>query len=353
APDPYTAVQSYTVDKVTLGEKTVNGIRTSAYGNPNLKPERGEEFELGFDLGIMDGRMGAEFTYYDKQMNDVIVLVALPPSGGFPVSRFENLGSTRNSGVELGLTGTPVRSRAFTWDTRVNLATNRNRLESFGTATKVFEAVGSQAYIPAGATVRQEHRAGYPLAGYWVIGPQRDENGNIKYNAAGTAVVLDSVRTYGGTPVPTREVGFSNTFTLFQNLRVYSLFDYRGGHHLMNFKEYNRCVSNANCKLVNDPQATPQEIARARSDATMYLERADFVKLRDLSLTYTLPSRVLRVAGASDLSFTLAGHNLALWSDYSGLDPEVNTGANRSFVRTDAYAAPMTRRYSVSVNLSY
>jgi hypothetical protein len=84
-----------------------------------------------------------------------------------------------------------------------------------------------------------------------------------------------------------------------------------------------------------------------------YLEDGDFIKLRDLSLTYSLPQNLVQRVGANAASITLAGHNLALWSDYSGLDPEVNGYGNRSFVRADIYAVPMIRRMTMSVNLSF
>ncbi|HEV2130326.1 MAG TPA: hypothetical protein VGR27_04465, partial [Longimicrobiaceae bacterium] len=75
--------------------------------------------------------------------------------------------------------------------------------------------------------------------------------------------------------------------------------------------------------------------------------------LRDLSASYTLPSAWAQRMGASLASITLAGHNLAQWSDYSGIDPEVNTYGNRSFIRADVYPVPMIRRMSLSVNFSF
>jgi TonB-dependent starch-binding outer membrane protein SusC len=86
------------------------------------------------------------------------------------------------------------------------------------------------------------------------------------------------------------------------------------------------------------------------------------VKLRDVSLTYTVPNRWAQRAGIDGAAITLAGHNLAMWTDYTGLDPEVNgysnnllrgSGASSQFARIDAYAAPMMRRYTVQFNVTY
>ena len=90
-----------------------------------------------------------------------------------------------------------------------------------------------------------------------------------------------------------------------------------------------------------------------RQVPSAYLEDGAFIKLRDLSLTYSLPTELSSRFGVDAASLTLAGHNLALWSDYSGIDPEVNGYGNRAFVRADVYSVPMIRRMSMSVNLSF
>ncbi|HEX8830285.1 MAG TPA: TonB-dependent receptor, partial [Longimicrobium sp.] len=260
APDPYSATQTYTIDRVTLANgSTGSGLRVSAYGNPDLHAERGQEFELGFDAGFFEGRGSLEATYYNKRMKDVIVATAVAGSSGFGTgnptlsSRLDNLGETLNYGLELGVGVTPIQRRSLTWESRLSLSTNRNRLVSFGDPTKIKD-VPFQAYNSSGlaAAVHQEHRAGYPLGGYWAQYPLKNADGSYVLNATGTAVVLDTALKFVGGAVPTREAAFSNTVTLFRNIRVYGLLDYKGGFWLYNFKEFNRCQSNANCRVVND-----------------------------------------------------------------------------------------------------
>lgn len=348
APAPYSATQTYSVGNVALGPTTVgSSLVTSAFGNPNLKPERGTEFEVGFDAGLLGNRVGSEFTYYHKRLTDLIIPVGIPGSAGFAGARYENLGETLNTGLELGIDGTPIQLPAFAWQTRLTLSTNRNDLVSFGDTAQKRMAISGQSY---GAV--QEHRPGYPLAGYWARLPLRNEDGTPVLNARGV-VQLDTA-TYIGPSAPTREIGFSNTFTLFRNFTLYTLFDYKGGFYLFNYKEYNRCRFQANCERVNDPalQGDP-EMPVYRQVPGAYIEKADFIKFRDLSLTYAVPSAWITRTGASGASVTLAVRNLGLWTDYSGIDPEVNTYGNRSFVRADIYAAPMNRRASVAVNLSF
>ncbi|HEX5830489.1 MAG TPA: TonB-dependent receptor, partial [Gemmatimonadaceae bacterium] len=139
APSAFSAPQTYTVDRVTLGTITGSAARTSSYGNPDLKPETGEEIELGFEASAFDDRIGADFTYYNKRTTDMLQAVSVAPSSGFISTRLTNLGEVSNSGVELSLFGTPFDYPNARWDTRLNFATNTNELVSFGVADKVLE----------------------------------------------------------------------------------------------------------------------------------------------------------------------------------------------------------------------
>jgi len=349
APQPYSATRTYTVSTVTLGGTSGSAIRTLDYGNPNLKPERGEEAELGFEGNFLHGRIGADFTYYDKQMRDVLFSQTVAPSSGFRGVQQANLGRTKNTGIELGLTATPVRLTNFTWDSRVSIATNKNKLVSFGDTSvkqvQPFASYGSTQFL----------RPGYPIASYWGAFPKR--------NPDGTPIFVNSVlqldTTFIGPSMPTREIAFSNTLSLFKNLSVYSLFDYKAGHYNYRGAELYRCASAQNCWVLNDPNTPATELPIYRigngnnTPFGLYIHKADFVKLRDVSVTYTLPSQWASRAQASSMSVTLAGHNLALWSDYPGPDPEVNTYGNRAFIRGDIYSMPMTRRLTAALNLTF
>lgn len=384
APAPFSATQTYTVNKAIADTVVVSALITRSVGNPNLKAEHGSELELGFDAGLFRDRVGLEFTYYDKQMRDVIVAVGAPGSSGFAGTFFgatqtvlTNLGETRNTGVEVQLAATPVLMRRFGWDVNLSLATNRNQLVDFGDA-RTDMAVGGQSFSPG----LQRHREGYPLGGYWHRLPVRNENGEpVVYthtNGVRFLVVSDSLQ-FIGTPIPKREISLSNTFTLFRDFRLFVLFDHKGGHHIFNYKEYDRCAisTRQNCERRHNPalnQSPDTIIWRSSNSVTQssaaagsstnagapfgyWVEKADFTKLRDVSLTYTLPVRFAQTFRASKAALTVAGHNLALWSDYSGLDPEVSgygpVPGRDNFARADVYSVPMLRRWSVSMNLSF
>lgn len=369
APDPYTANQTYTVVKVAGPTGTVSGIRTLAYGNPDLEPERGEEVELGFEAGFLDDRIGLDFTYYNKRTDNLLQAISVAPSSGFISTQLTNLGEISNRGVELLVTAYPVRRGGTLWETRFNLGTNRNRLVRLNNDGLTSTAAAFQAYF----TGLQVMRVGRPIASFYTpvaIPDSFEVRGGI------TFPVLDTAR-YVGNPTPTREIGWGNTFTVGR-VSFFAQLDYKGGHSVFNYKEYDRCRIRVNCQRVNDPRyvapASAADSAFARETSLYagrgisgvttgrpivsyvepYVEDADFLKLRDLSVTFSVPERYLGRTGASGASLTLAAHNVStLWTRYSGIDPEVNTYGNRAFVRVDAYAAPQNRRVSAAINLNF
>jgi TonB-linked SusC/RagA family outer membrane protein len=363
APTAFSATQTYTVSRVTFGPTTASAINTSIYGNPNLEAERGNEIELGFDAGLFSERLGLDFTYYNKTTSDMLQAVSIAPSTGFIGTRLANLGEVNNKGLELSVFATPIQLRNFSWDTRLNIATNKNELKSFGIIGKTLDTPTGQAYGSV-----QQHRPGFPLGGYWVTPPQRGADGAPLLTSAGAPIYNagDSARRYIGPSTPTREIGFSNSFSVLKYFRLYTLLDYKGGHFIFNQKERSRCQSaNDNCLANNDPRARfpvtaadtilNKELAlrRAAAISPEWIQKADFVKLREVSVTMDVPQQLIRRTGASSATFVLSGRNLAIWSDYPGVDPEVNSYGGRNFVRIDAYALPMVRRFSAGFNFQY
>jgi TonB-linked SusC/RagA family outer membrane protein len=364
SPEPYSATQTYQIIRSTLSQSTTaSGLITNSFGNAALKPERGEEFEVGFESSHFTDRLGLDFSYYNRRTIDMLIPVAVAPSLGFISSPVTNLGTVKNSGIELGLNATPVTTSRFSWDTRVNFSTNNDILETFGIPGKTNDVPISQAY---GAV--QQHRVGHRLGAYWAPVVKRNEAGEVMLTGGNTGAIDTAGTTrYIGPSAPTRELGLANTFTLFRNFRVYALFDYKGGHYLFNLKERNRCqAANDNCARANDPRFLAARSPRTRADSLLrreldvirsipseYIEKADFIKLREVSLAFTVPTRLIARTGATQAQLVFSGRNLGLWSDYSGLDPEVNSYGGRNFNRVDAYANPNARRLSTQLNLTF
>jgi TonB-linked SusC/RagA family outer membrane protein len=345
SPGPFDAIRAYTTSVVTGPTGTSSALRYASVGNSDLKPERGSEIELGFESAFAGGRLGWEFTYYNKTTHDALLQVAVPPSTGFAGTQLQNLGTISNTGVEMVFNATPLRRTPLTIETTLTLATNHNKLVTFGDTRS---AIVFGDYAPV-----QRYQEGYPLAAYWAQRVQYDANGNLVKNAAGQPI-LDPVSVYMGPSVPTREVSFSNDFIMFERLRLHSLFDYKGGHYMFNVKDWRRDRAGLSWAVVN-PAANPDEVlARMFAAENWYdIQKADFLKLRDLSLSYDLPAGLVG-RFADRASLMVAGHNLRIWSKYGGADPELNfNGGTSTFNRNDSWTVPAPRRYTFSVALGF
>jgi TonB-dependent starch-binding outer membrane protein SusC len=371
APAPFAGARSFSTG-VTVDDSgaVVPALQTDSYGNPRIKPERGIEAEAGLDASLAGGRFGVEFTYYERYTRDALMAVAVPPSTGFMGVGLENLGTIANRGIELSLTASPLRRNRLAWDTQLGLSTNRNRLVAFGYDRT---PIALSIYQPV-----QRHQPGYPLGAYWGNFPRRDADGSLIRNAGG-GLVADS-QVYIGPSSPTREAALGNTLVAFGRVRLYGLLDYKGGHYLYNVKDQYRCWGQpyasawnrdpsqnvpGSCWEVNDPGRPESEKEIRQQDPAVnngvFIQRADFVKLRELSLTFTLPPSWTQRLGSERGALTLAAHNVAiLWKPhYTGPDPEVNftglddPGGQFAFVRVDAWTAPMIRRMVMALELTF
>jgi TonB-dependent starch-binding outer membrane protein SusC len=346
APSPFSADRVYGAATGVGDDGTlVAALDPDAYGNPDLRAERGVEMELGMDASFFGGGLGVEFTYYNNTTRDALISVPVAPSSGFTGTTLRNVGEVKNTGLEVAFFGSPVRSRNFGWDTRLGIATNENLLVSMGEARE---------FIPVGYRDSQRHQEGYPLGGYWAAVPTRDASGSLILDGQGRPVLADEME-YVGTSMPTREVALTNSFTLFGNLQLHTFLDYKGGHYLFNMSEATS-INDGNHRLANDPTLSAEEWVLLRwAGNGPFIERADFVKLREVSLRYALPDGVASRLGASDVSLSLAGRNLAIpWTRYkTGVDPEVSVWGPSTFGRAESNSVPMMRRIVATVRFSF
>ena len=332
---------------VTIGTLDVPSFAISEVGNRNLRPERSTEVEFGFESGFLDNRAGLQMTYFRKQSEGSLVNVPLSPSVGSSANRFENLGEVRNSGLEVMLNAQPVRGANFEMDLSLSGSFIQNELVDLGQ-----NVAGDIPPIVLGA---QQHREGYPLGGWWQrpIESTTDKNGDGLL-AFGEVTVGDSVQFFG-TPFPKRELSLNGNVR-WGAVRISTLFDHKGGHRLLNYTRAYREVFELNDE--RSYQATMEEqaaqIALAqRNTFAGYIEDADFVKWRELSFTVGVPRTLTERFGARGLSLTLAGRNLKTWTDYSGLDPEVNWAGQANFTSGDFATLPPNRYYTIRVDANF
>ena len=353
APAPFTADRAYEATQTAVGETTVNALQTSTYGNPNLRAETGNEIEVGFDASTLSRRLGIEFTYYNKKTQHALISLPAPASTGFLGTYLANIGEISNVGLELSLNATPVQRPNVSWETNLALTTNHNKLVTFGTSAFNNVIFGTFANT-------QEFAPGYPLGAYFATDVKRDASGAPLL--ANGKVQLDPTMKYLGPSTPTHELSLSNSITLFKNIRLYGFADYKGGYYMWDAIKYVNDRIDLNTWAVNDPGADPINVQVLQSGATKPdIVRADYIKLRELSIAYTLPQVFISKVNAKSVTISLSGRNLAIWKlkGYPGLDPEVefwnqtSTTSTARFDRTDYLGIPMQRRFTVSTNIAF
>jgi TonB-linked SusC/RagA family outer membrane protein len=362
APTPGASLATYApFPYITPGGGVGPGVIQASPGNPDLEPERGTEFEAGFDAGFFGERVGVELTYFDKRTSNLLLRNPLAPSLAYTEDPFVNAGKVDNQGIEFTVRATPVSRQSVSWDVAFTGSTLRNKLVSLGDIV-----IPDQAEISPDLTIR--YTPGRPLSAWYSSKILSVDT------AAGFALVTDEP-VYAGPQLPTFTANLSNTVTLFRSLRLYALLTTQRGAKIFNVGPLVRDMITGISAEVNLPAdqggySTEEKIRRfgpfKTADGTPvplvldeYLQSTDFVRLQELSLTYTLPDAILQPIRAAGGSITVGGRNLHLWksSDFQGWDPAVqaNTtaGGLNQLINIEEFTVPQARRWLVRVNLQF
>jgi TonB-linked SusC/RagA family outer membrane protein len=323
-PDAFAALRTYAPASGANSTPTLTPLNI---GNPDLKPEVGEELELGFDASMLGERVGLEFTYYTKRTRDAIVQVPVTPSLGFPGSQFQNLGEIANRGFEVGVRGDVVSLPRVQLATGFKYSHNSNEIISLG------DFPAQVVNAPFG----MHHVIGFPLGAIFmtrVVSADIDRSGatprainmmcesgervpGTSFSAGGGPPVpcAEAPAVYWGTSQPRWEGSFNTTLTLYHNLRLFSQIDFVGGHKLLSGDIRASLMSFRNQRAIleaTDPILLAYDVLDIRRQPGTI--DAGFAKLRDLSATYTLPAAMTQSFGVSRASITLSALNLwTIW----------------------------------------
>ena len=355
SPSATAALQTYAkTPYVTDLGLVVAGVSPGSPGNPNIKPERGVETEGGFDAGFFSDRLGFDLTYFSKRSKDLLLNQPIAPSSGFGTSPLVNIGEVKNSGLELALRATPIDSRNLTWDFGASTNTLKNRIVSMGVVTP-FVSGNNQCFKP-----------GTELGAFCVSKVLRVDT------VARRAFVTDTAVDIGGS-LPRYEGSFHTTVTLRGSLRLFAGFDGKFDYKIYNLGRDFRDRNQRNSPEVNLPAGqggySLEELIRRTGPFVTttagtavgnalardaYMVPGDFIRFRELSLSWTLPTRVVNRLRVADASVSVGGRNVALWTKYDGWDPEVNgaDGLNNPF-RADIYTLPQVRRAFARLNFQF
>ena len=322
-PGPRDALLYYTAATASIAAADQPVVIQDALGNADIKPERSGEHEAGFESQLFGQRLSLDFTYYSKITRDALIRATLPPSYGTVPNQLRNLGSVKNAGVEVTVGGQLVQARRFGWDVNVATSYNANKVVSLGNTPP---QIGTATRIVAG----------YPISGYWAqpITGWDDKNGDglLTYyaDAARNEVFVGDSVIFRGYATPPHSTTFTNGFDLFERkLRLTSLVDWRSGNRWYNNTERIRCTR-PNCSGRNNLGATLQDqatnvAANEHPARTLdgFFQPDGFVRLREVSLVFTLPEALAARARARSASFVVSGRNLKVWTRYRGVDPEL------------------------------
>jgi hypothetical protein len=343
------------------GPNGTSGVTSGSFGNDSLKPERGKELEMGFEANVFS-RLSLDFTYYTKKTEDEIVQQPVAPSSGFSGTQFLNLGRVDDHGVELGATFQAIQSKNFGWEIVGSYSTTHNEIKSLGNLPTVIASAG------------QYNVVGHPIGSIFtrrVVSADRNPNGaplsgwatNIQCEGAGGAAVACATApfVYIGQPTPTTVGSVANDFTFFKRVRLHMLVDFKGGNRVYNANDNIRCtglVGVALCRQNYYPdEATPVQLAEMTGTATAlgmvdeWYQPGSFAKLREVSVTYTVPERLLH--GFTRASVTVAGRELHTWTNYKGIDPESSDVTNFGATTHDQAVIPPLSRILATINITF
>ena len=343
-PGTNTATKFFVGTAITDAGGDLSGVSISNPGNIDLKPERSEEFEFGFDATLFDGRLGVEGTYYRRTTTDALISRRLAPSIGLTTSRIENIGKTRNWGWEGLINASIIEGRNFGWDMTLSGSTNDNEIVELGEGVEpVIFGV-------------QRHKEGFPLGAFFDQIPTFNDANNDGI-IVGSEITYSDSAEFLGYPRPRFEVSWFNTFRLGERFRISGLWDYRGGHKKHNLTEQFRCIF-SNCQGLNDPssslerQAAGQTTRSGPGTDAAFVEPAWFIKLREVSLTFIAPQSWAQALRLSRLNLVITGRNLAKIDDYGGFDPEVQSQAG-NFTGRDFLTQPQVRYWLARLNVTF
>ncbi|WP_372773222.1 SusC/RagA family TonB-linked outer membrane protein [Mangrovibacterium sp.] len=375
--DPLNVFDTY-VKLDNFGEYTLFSY-PSTKNNEELLPERSKELEIGLESKMFKNRLGFDVSFYNKTTEDMLIPVELSKATGYSY-RWVNAATVENKGVEVGLYVTPVKTKKFSWDVNLNWARNRNEVTELYQGTDNIVINSYQGGITINAT------KGQPLGTLRGTGYQFDENGNKVVNSSGYYVaVADQVI---GDQNPEWTGGITNTLR-YKDLSLNFLIDIQKGgdvysldmhygqgtgvlKHTAGLNELGNPMRDAVADgggVLNEGVTTTGEVntTRARADyyggafywgnssrnpAQMTVYDASFVKLREMALTYNLPSNLVS-SFAQNISFSLVGRNL--WIIHKNVpyaDPEsgLSSGLSQGYL-SGSY--PTVRSFGFNLKIDF
>ncbi|MGA0557802.1 SusC/RagA family TonB-linked outer membrane protein [Larkinella sp. VNQ87] len=368
---PYQLLQTFRAGTSWAGS-TPEFYENTQIANSTLRPEITTGTELGLDLRFLKGLIGLDVTYYDQVSRDQILAVEISKASGYN-SRVLNAGKISNKGLEVVLTGTPIKTATgFNWETTLNFSRNRNKVLELAEGLTTYTLATRQGLIT-------EARVGQPYGSFFGTGFDRAPDGQIIYGANGLPVVSTTPRTLGNIQ-PKWTGGWLNSFT-FRGITVSALIDVKWGGDFFDegtgtarwtgqYEEtavgreegvIGKGVYNAgtaeNPNYVPNTVIVPARTFYAYNNPRSYHEASiydgSYVKLREATIGYQFPTTFLNRIKIRSAKISLVGRNLAmLFKNTTHVDPEVDRfgGNQQGFAYGEL---PSSRSIGANLSLSF
>lgn len=390
----------YQNDPTTLEfpfDEQVGYLQSTQLGNPDIRPESTREYEVGLELRLLRNRARLDVSYYDKKSFDQIFRVPSSASSGY-TSIVRNAGDMRNKGWEVSLRARPIETEDFSWDVLANWTRNRNSVISLAPG---IDNIALAGYDWPSIRIME----GLPYGVIWGYGFQRncvEETSNICFPDQPEGALLigdeDCISDRGGScyglPIRTQSqlplddampnwLGNISTQLRYKGFGLSGMVDIRNGSKILNFeRQYTTGGSGANgggrhivtndrysetviegvnvktgqpndVTVVKDPQY--YELVHGYDRHESQIEPGGFVKLREVTLSYDVPSALLGRFGVERGTVYVTGRNLHVWSDFSAGDPEADIygGQNGATQFFRQWPAPQTRGVTIGLRASF
>ncbi len=378
----------YGSDVASFPMSGINAFQESAtIGSTSLKPEMTTEYEVGLNLAFLGNRINVDFAYYNRETKDQIFTLPVDPATGYS-SMVTNFGNVRNRGIELLINTTPIRTKDFRWDLGFNFAKNANKvlsmpssLEGGKTVINSFSAGNDAVYMYA--------EEGNPLGEYYTYMPQYTADGKLIVDGNGQPLLTADLKDTGKNINPDWTGGFTTSFS-WKGLSLSAALDIRkGGYMFSRTKNLMQFTGNGEVTMYNDrrPFVIPNSVVNVgTADAPQYVENTQpiylnnqsyqdyynkygwgqggeaylleksFVKLRNITLSYSLPKWIVSKLYLSDINLSVFCNNVFTWTHKNNtfIDPEGSTDGNDLEGQFgELYVNPSCRTFGFNVGVKF
>ena len=388
----YLSMDLYEANKYGIGNNTVTVLTPKQLKNANLKWEGASSVNLGVDLGFFDNRLNVTADFFIKDTKDLLLAQSLAHVTGFD-SQMQNIGKIQNKGIELSFNSTNIQTRNFTWQTNFNISFIKNTLKGLASGVEsMYARSGFDSNFTAYdyiATVGQSLGLiyGYEFDGiyqssdfyttpdnqlilkegitnnarYGTVKP-----GVVKYkDQDGDGIITTNDRTVIGNAMPKWYGGITNTFN-YKGIDFSFMFQFNYGNDIYNATRLYATQSRSGRRNMlaevadrwsptNASNKVPSQDGYIVNDVySRFIEDGSFLRLKNITLGYTLPHKWTRKFHASKLRIYATGQNLFCISGYSGYDPEVNSASSNPMTPgLDWGAYPKSRVFTFGIDLQF